>query len=454
MPKSSSMHAKLDWNFAQSFGTDGFCEDDVFAAVEFDPTGELIALGDMAGRVTIFRQAASTGEGGLIEYEFHAEFQSHEREFDRLHSVEIEESINCIRWLKGPAHGRFMLTANDQTMKLWKVSERPLRLTEEERAEEARATPGGGALRLPPRTRREDWVPQASCKREFKHANGNTHIETVSMCSDGETFLSADPLSVNLWHLERSDLAFNVIDIKPDDIETLTEVITCATYHPRKCGILAYGTSEGVVRMADLRDSALVTGYAKTFAPKKHNAEFSEITQSLSDVRFTPDGRFIVTRDYTTVKLWDVRSEKKPVVSLHVHQYLEPFLGALNTNACIFDKFDLAVSPDGAHVCTGSYDSNFTVSAVGAVEKGASVSASGKAALTETVHATSAPSRKKKSKTFSFSRTSKEKDRRALVSRMDFAKKALHTAWHPTTNAVAVASLNKVYIYQAVGGGH
>jgi hypothetical protein len=32
---------------------------------------------------------------------------------------------------------------------------------------------------------------------------------------------------------------------------------------------------------------------------------------------------------------------------------------------------------------------------------------------------------------------------------MDFGKKALHVAWHPRANAIAVAGLNKLYIYQA-----
>lgn len=32
---------------------------------------------------------------------------------------------------------------------------------------------------------------------------------------------------------------------------------------------------------------------------------------------------------------------------------------------------------------------------------------------------------------------------------VDFAKKVLHVAWHPQENAVAIAGLNKLYVYQA-----
>jgi len=34
------------------------------------------------------------------------------------------------------------------------------------------------------------------------------------------------------------------------------------------------------------------------------------------------------------------------------------------------------------------------------------------------------------------------------VNLMDFGKKALHVAWHPHRDAVAVAGLNKIYLYQ------
>ena len=42
--------------------------------------------------------------------------------------------------------------------------------------------------------------------------------------SDGETYISADDLRVNLWNLEVSDQSFNIIDIKPTNMEDLTGV--------------------------------------------------------------------------------------------------------------------------------------------------------------------------------------------------------------------------------------
>ena len=54
-------------------------------------------------------KAASPRRG---EYNVYSTFQSHEPEFDYLKSLEIEEKINKIRWLKrkNPAH--FLLSTN------------------------------------------------------------------------------------------------------------------------------------------------------------------------------------------------------------------------------------------------------------------------------------------------------------------------------------------------------
>ncbi len=61
------------------------------------------------------------------------------------------------------------------------------------------------------------------CRRVF--ANAHTyHINSISVNSDQETFLSADDLRINLWSLERSDQSFNIVDIKPANMEDLTEV--------------------------------------------------------------------------------------------------------------------------------------------------------------------------------------------------------------------------------------
>ena len=74
---------------------------------------------------------------------------------------------------------------------------------------------------------------------------------------------------------------------------------------------------------------------------------FSEILNSISDVQFSRDGRFVITRDFLTLKIWDMNMEREPVVTIPVHDYMRNHLIDLYENDCMFDRFELSVSHDG-----------------------------------------------------------------------------------------------------------
>lgn len=112
--------------------------DDLVTAVEFDESGDYLAVGDKAGRICIFEghsttaatsptAAKSTAPLIPLEYKFYTEFQSHEPEFDCLKSLEIEEKINMIKWGKKQNNGLFLLACNDKTIKYWKVHEKKIK---------------------------------------------------------------------------------------------------------------------------------------------------------------------------------------------------------------------------------------------------------------------------------------------------------------------------------------
>ena len=67
---------------------------------------------------------------------------------------------------------------------------------------------------------------------------------------------------------------------------------------------------------------------------------FSEIIASISDVKFSYNGRYMLSRDYLTVKVWDVNMESKPVETYPVHEHLRSRLCSLYENDSIFDKFE------------------------------------------------------------------------------------------------------------------
>lgn len=61
-------------------------------------------------------------------------------------------------------------------------------------------------------------------------------------------------------------------------------------------------------------------------------------------MKFSPDGQFVVSRDYLTMKIWDSRMERQPFKLIKFHNHLIPKLCDLYENDCIFDKFECAWS--------------------------------------------------------------------------------------------------------------
>ena len=119
-----------------------------------------------------------------------------------------------------------------------------------------------------------DNIVTAVPRKVYSNAHAY-HINSISINSDGETYISADDLRVNLWNLNISDQSFSdssaiisvmtpywraitdIVDIKPVNMEELTEVITAAEFHPMHCNLFMYSSSKGTIKFADMRESAL-----------------------------------------------------------------------------------------------------------------------------------------------------------------------------------------------------
>ena len=55
----------------------------------------------------------------------------------------------------------------------------------------------------------------------------------------------------------------DIVDIKPANMEELTEVITAAVFHPIQCNEFVYSSSKGTIRLCDMREKALCDAHAK-----------------------------------------------------------------------------------------------------------------------------------------------------------------------------------------------
>ena len=94
---------------------------------------------------------------------------------------------------------------------MWKISNKKLRTVTPMNLNGA----GGGStassapmpLRLP-RVEGSGSVVAATPRRVYANAHAY-HINSMSLNSDGETFISSDDLRINLWNLEINDRAFS-----------------------------------------------------------------------------------------------------------------------------------------------------------------------------------------------------------------------------------------------------
>lgn len=473
-----------NWKFLQCFGDKGDIENiteaDIILTVEFDGAGNFLATGDKGGRVVLFER---NGTKKGCEYKFFTEFQSHDAEFDYLKLLEVEEKINKIKWLRLSNNLLYLLSTNDKTIKLWKVMERHVKLVLENNLNGSSRLPakfGVADLKLPKMTFHDKLI-SAQPKKIYLNAHAY-HINSVSVNLDQETYLSSDDLRINLWNLGIADQLFNIVDIKPTNMEELTEVITLAEFHPLHCNLFMYLSSKGTIKLLDMRLNLLCDTHAKVFEeyldPALHNF-FTEITLSISDVKFSHDGRHIVSRDYMTVKIWDLAMELRPIKTINVHEHLRDRLCDTYENDAIFDKFEVQFLGDSRLVMTGLYNNNFMIypNAVGGAPEKLLLFNNDDDELEGDVESPPAP---KAYPQLPAQDTDEEQDeivlqadksaikskklgtdtslRRRLMSGVggassyyiDFKKSILHLSWHPHENLVAIAATNNLYIFSAL----
>jgi serine/threonine-protein phosphatase 2A regulatory subunit B len=169
---------------------------DTITALEYSANGEYLATGDRNGHITVLRMdmdaKAQRGQELWLPY---FQFQSHEPEFDFLKSLEIESKINQIKFSHGSDANNFILSANDKTIKLWRIGQhyqytcsavdhysmhRRLQLPQRQQLpsnpESAELANQANVTQL-----------QAINKRVFANAHAY-HINSLALSTDNETF--------------------------------------------------------------------------------------------------------------------------------------------------------------------------------------------------------------------------------------------------------------------------
>lgn len=327
----------------------------------------------------------------------------------------------------------------------------------------------------------KNWYPYEG------HIPPITHL---SVSADKENFISADYFKLNLWDLFRVDTCYTIADFMPKDGAILKEVVTTIDTHPLYSNIFIHGSNLGKINLCDMRVKAIAQKPSKQFcsirkdrkgqtaADNRYDEDdqqslFDEVTSGIAGAKFSKGGKYIVTRDYMTVKIWDTRYEKRPFETFYVHEYLREGMFELYKTEQLADAFGLGLSSKG-DIVTGTYSNYFHLFElserrdvfINASTEPEIISPIEKHNKRRDVSYTGPKKRNDKKKTGGmFNMFGKSKRAKAQVEdedipekvdsypiKMDFEaiefdKKVLDCAWHPSANAVAVTAQNSLFIY-------
>jgi serine/threonine-protein phosphatase 2A regulatory subunit B len=90
--------------------------------------------------------------------------------------------------------------------------------------------------------------------------------------------------------------------------------------HPKSDSMFLYGMSKGSLKLGDLRISANGESNSICFKTSGQKNFLLNLISNISSATFTKNCKYIVSRDYMTVKIWDVCNTKKPVNSILLHE--------------------------------------------------------------------------------------------------------------------------------------
>ncbi|RNF25189.1 hypothetical protein TcG_00191 [Trypanosoma cruzi] len=290
--------------------------------------------------------------------------QAYVREMDCLTSVTISQAVKSVCFLttQDSPHTVSYLTANERDIKLFRVQREGF--TPFHAFPSMEAVVGRRHIQaryFPPFSPPSIILPV----RVFSGCHLNV-IQDLCVCPDVHSFLSADDLQVFLWNLESCELSKGmcVTDCRPlsgrmDEVE---ELVTSIAFSPTHSSIFLVSRSSGFLGIGDLRQS--ISGsqcqYTTSIRVTEDAAfpipeQYSDILCSISGAKFLGP-QHVVTRDYLSLKLWDLRRPDAPCSVAHVMSYVSPYLDVLYENDAIFDRFPIAVDHVSGTVVTGLYD--------------------------------------------------------------------------------------------------
>lgn len=292
---------------------------------------------------------------------------AHMKSINALNSAVVEPEVKCLSFVPNCSPSVISyLTANQRMIKLFRVRREgfsPLDFFPSMEQVIRRHQPS-----LPSYGRYS--APKAILPvKEFGPTTNS--IQQLSLCADCQTFMSVQDLELYWWDMEASDTTKGscIVDLTPlsGNVDEIMELVTAADFHPSHGSLFLMSRSTGVINIGDLRDPPCRPGRKFSISTKtlpRHNTfscdKYDEILCSVCAASFFGNDYF-VTRDYLSLKLWDLRKTGSPCASYPIMGYMFPYLDTLYRTDYIFERFPLALDTTSCKVIAGVYDNAVAV---------------------------------------------------------------------------------------------
>lgn len=413
--KQQTAANKAATNEARQEGSRWFQRFPTITAAAISHNGSHAAFGDESGAVSILEAGRPTPEqrrmfrakrsmkdptvahhGLSSVYSYYrgtACFEAYSSLIDPLNSVEVTPAVSAMCFLPQQGNSTFVLTANEKQPKLFKVFEAYDCPRQPFRAVDMLGKKSIGPLVSSQRTR------TANVRLVSKYALDHEYnVNSISASADGSQFYTSDELCVKLWSTENPDTSLNVVTLPRQHSEGFTmsegdesvrECIRSTHVFPAEPQLLFMCTSAGLIRVFDsrvsLRWGASVGGHQIFANPQRRrwDGKFGVISNALTGgCALSPCGRYIASRDFLSVPMWDVRMVQETPATIgipaattarpnnsyvhrwEIHPNVRRHMDPLFESNLMVERFSIAFaqsltgassSHQGAVICTGSF---------------------------------------------------------------------------------------------------
>ena len=360
--KGNSNLKIMEWRFNQFLGEkltyqqikeDPENESFLVTDIKFSGDGENVAVSDKGGRVIIFKKTDS--KKGIPKLEYYYEFPAQEKDFDAQRSIEYTEEIKALEIMPSSNYKKIdILTAGYRTIKLDRIYQDQIPKFEDIEIDD-----------IIPKFISSTPEVKNTTKKQFL-SNNSGEINSLSVNKENPcNFISSDEYKVYLWDINYSqkDL-YTPVDIDPMNESTTAERITKSAYIDYDPHIFIYGTSNGNIRVCDLRIGSEQLKFETTYKDEKSdmNSAIANSLLSVHDISTVLSNKYsFATRHYFSINLWDMRKQNSPTCKFLTYEPIINKLSYLYQNNYINDKFSLSTDNTGKFILTGGYNNMFHV---------------------------------------------------------------------------------------------